>query len=259
VKTGVVGCPWSVPVAWVERWETLLRAQPKLDGNNEDKVSLAHLLRYWAWTDDQVGHLLVEIEKGHVVPLGAAAGSEGLGAFLFGFDQAREWFASHRKEQVGEMTLPTVAIKLEVKQEVVYALVRSGLMSANVRRLGRRAQQRVSSKSLQGFGRRYVFCRDVARELNRSPRAVSAFLSNEGVMPVAGPGVDACRQLLFLREDVDKCLRRTGIRTPIDPDLSRASDDLDPCDQQQGIVAHPPCHVSPVDQAGRCHDRQRSG
>jgi hypothetical protein len=266
VKAGVVGCPWSIPMAWVERWETLIRTQPRLNEDNGDKVSLAHILRYWAWTDDQVGQLLVDIDLGRVVPLGAAAGSEALGALLLGSDQAKGWFASHRKKQVAEMTLPEVATKLDVKQEVVYALVRSGLMSANARRVGSRAQQRVASKSLLEFRRRHVFCRDVARVLGRSPRAVAAFLSNEGVMPVAGPGVDACRQLVFLREGVDKCLRRTGVGASIDFDLPRTSDDLpanaghlDTRDQQQGIDAHLPCRESTVDTAGRCRDRWRSG
>ena len=109
------------------------------------------------------------------------------------------------------MTIPEVATKMEVKQEVAYALVRSELLGSAARRVGRRAEQRVSSLNLHEFGLRYVFCRDLALKLGRSSRAASAFLASEGVMPVAGPGIDDCRQLVFSRAAVEGCLQRTGV------------------------------------------------
>ena len=102
-------------------------------------------------------------------------------------------------------------MKLEVKQEVVYALALSGLLETVARHAGRRAEQRISAAGLDGFQRRFVFGRDVAEMLRRSPRATAAFLASEGVVPVAGPGIDACRQLVFRRDSVDDCLRRTGV------------------------------------------------
>ena len=210
VKTGAVGCPWSIPVGWVERWECLLRAQPELLGA-DGHVSIGHLLRYWPWTDEQVGQLLADICDGGVTPMGVTTRADGVGALLLELSQAREWFAARHKVQPGEMTIPEVATKMEVKQEVAYALVRSGLLGSAARRVGRRAEQRVSSLNLHEFGLRYVFCRDLALKLGRSPRAVSAFLASEGVKPVAGPGFDDCRQLVFSRAAVDGCLQRTGV------------------------------------------------
>ena len=109
------------------------------------------------------------------------------------------------------MTIPDVALKLEVKQEVAYALVRSGLLSTNDRRVGRRAERRVSMRSLGDFQQRYVFCRDLARILGRSPKSVALFLAREGVTPAAGPEVDGCRQLVFVRTEIDDCLTGHGI------------------------------------------------
>ena len=112
--------------------------------------------------------------------------------------------------------MPEVAMKLEVKQEVIYALARSGLLETVARQAGRRAEQRISAAGLDGFQRRFVFGRDVAEMLSRSPRSTAAFLASEGVVPVSGPGIDDCRQLVFRRDAVDDCLRRTGVaRLPL--------------------------------------------
>lgn len=67
---------------------------------------------------------------------------------------------------------------------------------------------------LEEFQRRYIWGRDIARLLGRSPRAVSEFQLADGVRPVAGPGVDNCRQIVFKRDDVDKRLRRNGFEMP---------------------------------------------
>lgn len=210
-KIGAVGCPWSIPVAWVERWEGLLRNLPEVVERVEGLVSLGHLPRYWPWTDEQVGRLLVDILDGRFAPVGIAPGLDGLSALLLGLDQTRQWFAARHTVQADEMTVPEVAVRLEVKQEVAYALVRTGLIASASRRVGRRAEQRVALTALNEFGRRYVFCRDIARTLARSPKAVASFLATEGVAPASGPEIDSCRQLVFARADVDACLIRHGI------------------------------------------------
>lgn len=210
-KIGAVGCPWSIPVAWVERWEGMLRNLPLVGERGEGLVSLGHLLRYWPWTDEQVGRLLVDIVDERVAAVGIAPGLDGLSALLHGLDQTRQWFAARHTAQADEMTIPEVAVRLDVKQEVAYALVRTGLIASAVRRVGRRAEQRVALTALHEFGRRYAFCRDIARTLARSPKAVASFLAAEGIAPAAGPQVDGCRQLVFARADVDVCLIRHGI------------------------------------------------
>ena len=210
-KIGALGCPWSIPADWVVHWEDLICSQQQIATGDQGNVSLDHLLRYWPWSDIQVGQLLVDLAEGRFVPRGALRGQKGIGALLLGIDDARQWFAERQGGQEGEITLPAAAVRLEVKQEVVYALVRAGLLVAVARRAGRRAEWRVSRAALQQFQHRYVFGRDVALMLGRSARAVAAFLASEAVTPVAGPGVDACRQLVFLRAAVDECLLRTGV------------------------------------------------
>ena len=212
-KFGAVGCPWSIPEVWVTRWESLLQAQQRQLAAGEGCVSLEHMLRYWPWTDDQIGRLLVDVlgSHDHAAPVGVVAGARGLGGLLFDLDRAKQWFADRQQTQQGDLTIPTAAIKFEVKQEVVYGWVRAGLLEAVARRVGRRAEQRISSAALTAFQWRYVLGRDVAQVLGRSPRAVAAFMASEGVVAVAGPGIDTSRQLLFCRVAVDDCLRRSGL------------------------------------------------
>ena len=210
-KLGERGCPWSIPTIWVMKWEELLRTQADSCSGVDGLVALGHVISYWPWTDDQVGLLLNDIAGTRLIPAGLARDGKGVGALLLDVDRTRAWFAQRQSAPAPEMTIPDVALKLEVKQEVAYSLVRSGLLPTNDRRVGRRAERRVSMRSLGDFQHRYVFCRDLARILARSPRSVASFLVREGVVPVAGPEVDGCRQLVFVRTDVEDCLTRHGI------------------------------------------------
>ncbi len=210
-KLGELGCPWSIPATWVDRWECLMGAQTDTGEGGPGLVALGHVLSYWPWTDDQVAMLLNDIVGGRVIPMGSIQGGKGVGALLLDAECVRAWFAARQPAPAQELTIPDAALKLEVKQEVAYALVRSGLLATTERRVGRRPERRVSVHSLSDFQQRYVFCRDLARDLHHSPKSVASFLVAEGVAPVAGPEVDGCRQLVFVRADVHELLERLGI------------------------------------------------
>lgn len=211
-KLGEQGCPWSIPVIWVERWETLIRSQLPVEATDSTTVALDHLLRYWPWTDKQIGNLLVDIFSGAIAPAGAIKTAGGVGTLVLHVNQLNQWFSSKQGMPYDEMTLPDVALRIGVKQEVVYALVRVGLLHASLRKSGRRTEQRVKRSVLDDFEHRYIFGRDVARVLGRSPRATAAFLVTEGVLPVAGPGIDTCRQTVFERDKATACLDRNGLK-----------------------------------------------
>jgi len=210
----LTGCPWAIPVNWMERWETLIRNQVQAEPEDSRTVALGHLLRYWPWTNEQIGLLLVDIWNGEMVPAGVLKSGKGVNALVLHLDQLDHWFSGKQRVPCAELTIPDIALRIGVKQEVVYALVRSGLLQATLRKVGRRAEQRVKAVILEEFERRYILGRDVAQLLGRSPRAVAEFLSADGVRPVAGPGVDNCRQNVFQRDAIDKCLRRNGLEVP---------------------------------------------
>lgn len=213
-KLGEQGCPWSIPSTWVERWETLIQSQMPAEPADPTNVALDHLLRYWPWTDEQIGHLFVDILSGAIALVGTTSPGGGIGTLLLDVDRLNQWFSSRQGVPCDEMTLPDIAVRIGVKQEVVYALVRSGFLRATLRKSGRRTEQRVKSATLEEFGRRYIFGRDIATALARSPRAIVKFFAAEGVLPVAGPGFDSCRQIVFARNDVAACLDRNGLANP---------------------------------------------
>ena len=213
-KLGAQGCPWAIPVNWVERWEALIRTQVHAEPMDSSTVALGHLIRYWPWTDEQIGLLLVDILNGEMAPAGVLNSGDGIGTLVLCADQLDHWFFGKQRVPCAELTIPDVALRIGVKQEVAYALVRSGLLHATLRKVGRRSEQRVKVTILEEFERRYILGRDIARLLGRSPRAVAEFLLGDGVQPVAGPGVDNCRQIVFEREAVYECLRHNGLGVP---------------------------------------------
>lgn len=213
-KLGAQGCPWAIPVTWIEHWEALIRTLGKAEPKDSGVVALGHLIRYWPWTDEQIGLLLVDILKGEIAPAGVLKSGCGIGALVLHVDRLDHWFSGKQRVPCAELTIPDIALRIGVKQEVAYALVRSGLLQATLRKAGRRPEQRVKVAALEEFERRYILGRDIARLLGRSPRAVADFLLADGVRPVAGPGVDNCRQIVFQRDAIDNCLRRNGLEVP---------------------------------------------
>jgi hypothetical protein len=215
-KLGAQGCPWAIPVNWIESWEILIRTQMQVESMASKTVALAHIIRYGNWTDEQIGLLLVDIFNGEIVPAGGLKPGKGIGTLSLHVDQLEHWFSGKQRVPCAELTIPSIALRIGIKQEVVYSLVRSGLLLATVRKVGRRSEQRVKVAVLEEFELRYILCRDIAQLLGRSSRAISKFLLADDVRPIAGPGIDNCRQIIFIRDDVVECLRRNGLQTPDD-------------------------------------------
>lgn len=224
-KLGGLGCPWSIPVNWVEDWETLIQSTAEAENTTADTISLGQLLRYWPWTEAQIGKLLINIHARTIPTCGRLSGVHGLGSLALSVDCLRAWFSSFNVQTLGELTLPEVALRLDVKQEVIYSLARSGLIQVTLRKSGRRLEQRMSFSALKAFEIKYVFGREIAQKLKRSPRSILHFFQSEGVDPVAGPGIDDCRQLLFERHAVITALNAfpCQIEVPISPTAIRVT------------------------------------
>lgn len=229
-KLGAQGCPWAIPANWIERWDTLIRNQVQAEPTDCKAVALGHLIRYWPWTNEQIGLLLVDILNGDLVAAGVLKSGKGVGTLVLHVHDLDHWFAGKQRVPCAELTIPDIALRMEIKQEVVYALVRSGLLQSSSRKVGRRTEQRVKALILEEFEQRYILGRDIAQLLGRSPRAVAEFLLADGVRPVAGPGVDKCRQNVFQRDAIDECLRRHGLEFPVQTGLRQGHIGLDaPC------------------------------
>ena len=64
------------------------------------------------------------------------------------------------------------------------------------------------------FKQKYVFASQLAKSLQTSARRLHAILLDEGGVPISGPGVDACRQLIYDRPSVEQVFEKNGLKLP---------------------------------------------
>lgn len=133
-------------------------------------------------------------------PIGRYTKSVGLAGLLFHCDQLLERYGGQTSTI---LSIPDVADRLGVKQEVAYALVNLGLLEVEMYACGRRQAQGVSTGSLETFHTVNVLAANVAKSLGRSSRAVIKALSDDAIEPIAGPALGNCRQTVYLRKDLE--------------------------------------------------------
>jgi hypothetical protein len=201
------GAQWAIPKEWVTQWEQFLSLQQSGDDAAPGVVTLHHVLSYWPWSDIQIASMLIAILKGSLSTHGKSAAFGGVGSLLLMDADLRQWRVNHEHFPDSAFSLPEAAKLLQTKQEVIYALARSGLLHVVERKTGRRRQQIVTTSSLSMFKEQFIFGSELASTIGRSPRATASLLAAGGVLPVAGPTVDGNRQVVFERESATRLLR----------------------------------------------------
>ena len=196
-RAGGAGCTWVIPRKTVE---DLLRINQTTQARNTvspDEVTMAYVLRYWPWADHAVAQLMLAVLAESIKPVARIQKYDGIASWIFRQEQLREWHQSTQQKTSTSLSVPEVATRLAIKQEVAYFLVRKGVLNAEVVRKERYEESRVSLEELSLFGAKYVFGRDLAATIGTSPKSLAERLSRVGINPICGPGVDACRQLLY--------------------------------------------------------------
>lgn len=204
------GGRWTIPESFVLRWEKFVASQPFVSVVSIPRVTVADCLRYLLPDSDILAVLLLDIEANRLPILGKRRNMRGVSGIALGRAPFRQWMQQHR---VGLRTLSvrTAADRLGVKEEVAYFLARDGFLKTTPVRLGRRTERHLDEAALVEFSNQYVFAQTIAQKIGTSARAVRKFLVEAGVEPVAGPGVNACRQLVYVRRAVDDAFRSHGL------------------------------------------------
>ncbi len=192
--------PWAIPQAWLDSWRKRLDNLPSV-ALSESTRSMAWLLRYGAWSAARLAKLISDVATGAMPTAGRCGDVHGWPAMVFDRGALSTWCAAY-VGAVSAMRVPEVAKRLLVKQEVAYLLVRRGLLGSTVRRDHSRKWSSVSDAQIERFNAEYVWCRDLAMRLGRSPKAVSNLLLEKGIAQVSGPSIDGSRQILYRRRDV---------------------------------------------------------
>lgn len=213
IKAADRGAAWAIPRSWVERWAATLDALPFQTVDTRTEVTLDHVLRFWVASDDALARLLLDIESGGLRPLGRVAAHEGLPSLVLGRSDSMRYAAKPDDAIRAWLTIPEAAERLAVKQEVAYALARLGLIRTDIQRIGRRHVHGVHQRDLDAFRAQYVFAREIATTLRRSPRAIVCALGSLGIQPAAGPNVNGCRQVVYVRAAVEAVVSLSAAST----------------------------------------------
>lgn len=158
-----------------------------------EEVSINQVLKNWRLGQGEFPELVRAIESG-AVSLAAAKGGSVFGERMCCRGSVLTW----RKVTLqgrSTFSVDEAAAELGVKQQVVYALVRSGL----IKTVGSHKPVRIDRDALASFRHDYVSLAMLAKLRKTSPRRLLGELE---AAPVCGPTVDGCRQYFFLRADL---------------------------------------------------------
>lgn len=122
---------------------------------------------------------------------------DNLNEVAFSKVRLHDWLETLRRSTTDWVWIPTAAILLGLKQQVVYQLVDKNLLIANLDVKNRFHQ--ISLSSVERFRQEYVSLVELAKQKNM---ASIALLKQLDARPVTGPKVDGGRQYFYRRDDL---------------------------------------------------------
>lgn len=191
--------PWRISRQDVERYLAIGDGLPILAIPEESQVSLFHVLKYWAWGENDIVDLIEAVRDGEITLEGLLDGAVGLARWVFDSSSLKLWRQGRNPELSNWLSVPQVAKLLSLKQEVAYWLVRNDFIPAEKLRTLRGCGARISRVELERFKRSYVFATEIADALKTTSRKVSALLAEQGITPSSGYGVEKCGKIFYAR------------------------------------------------------------
>ncbi|MGZ9569552.1 TniQ family protein [Alcaligenes nematophilus] len=191
--------PWRISRQDVERYLAIGEGLPILSIPEESQVPLFHVLKYWAWNENEIIDLIEAVRDGEIVLEGLLDGAIGLARWIFDSQSLKIWRQSRNPELSNWLSVPQVAKLLGLKQEVAYWLVRNEFIPAEKLRTLRGCGARVSRVEFERFKESYVFATEIAEALKTTSRKVSALLSEQGIVPASGQGLEKCGKIFYVR------------------------------------------------------------
>jgi DNA-binding transcriptional MerR regulator len=159
-------------------------------------IIVRHILKYWHLREGEWIDLVQSLSEQQLVSVGKLAEPVPLGNIMLDERKVRQWLLEKRYASGATISVDEAAQRLRLKQQVVYDLVKLGLLATIQDNLPGR---RVTQASLEDFRTHYISLAEYARSLNRAPRWL---LQTLPVKPISGPMIDGSRQYFFRRSDV---------------------------------------------------------
>ncbi len=198
-KTGGDGCPWMIPRKTIDDLLQNNQSIQEKEHLSSGEVIFAQILRHWPWSDNSIAELLLAVLTTKITPVARDINRVGVCGWIFKKERLVAWYQLTQKKKLSGLSVPEVAARLDIKQEVAYFLVRKGILQSRLVRKVRYEESRIYSSDLTSFEDNYIFGRDLAATIGTSSRFLATHLSLLDVKPVCGPGIDECRQLVFAK------------------------------------------------------------
>lgn len=165
--------------------------------SSEAAITFRQILRYWHLQPPEPAALAKAVLAGDLPVKGDGCTRVGLGNVLLSPLAVRDWLDSRRSTTEATVSINTAAKTLGVKQQVAYALTRTGLLRATVAHDGN--HRVVARTEIDRFRKAFVSLAELAKHSGHLPRAILKALD---ATPVCGPSIDGSRQYFYRRSDI---------------------------------------------------------
>lgn len=193
--------PWCVPRNEVEVLLSLADGLPMVTIPDEEQVALSHVLRYWAWTTEQIATLVDSVKEGQLKPQSVLAGAVGLSSWVFDRAQLKNWWSGLNSGKLTWMSIPEMAKYLAIKDQMAYWLCQNGYLSAEKLGTNKELGSRVRIEDVERFRQAHVFRRDIAASLRTSSKKIGNLLAEAGIFPIRGHTVMPPRLAIYPATD----------------------------------------------------------
>ncbi len=178
------------------------KLKPSASTAQKDLVCFLMALRRLSRFNLRLGQFVRDILDGVIAPCRESK-KPGLASFLFSKRQLADYAGRHRRLQLGEVFNATEAAKyLKVTKDVIYFLVRAGILQSRDRMGGFYSDLLVSKGNLEYFESAYFLTAKVAPQLGTVSVHLTKLLIARGVQPISGPKTDGGRQYVFRKADL---------------------------------------------------------
>lgn len=168
-----------------------------------DAISFRDVCQWHIFCSEQFSAFFTALLNGAIAVAGVKSNSEfTLASMYFSPETIAEFKAGLKIRPADDYSIPEVAIRLGVKEEVVYHLVNSGLMASHCDASKRFKGRMVSEANVKAFEDEFISLAQLARLQETSPRALKKKNDAVGLSATTGRDIDGCRQIFYRRVDL---------------------------------------------------------
>lgn len=191
--------PWKIERNHIERIVNAYTPHSIVESISPNERSLTHLFKSWKWANKDIADLIEDVVTGKMKPRRCDIRRIGIAAWIFDLDDLQNWISQRTPKNLLTLSVPKLAIHLNIKQEVAYFLVKNNFIDSSILLKKTAKEFRISHQAITAFAESYAFVSRIAEELGTSSRSLLEKLEKSNIFAVSGPSIDRGRQLLIRR------------------------------------------------------------